>query len=155
MSIPYNNLQISALLVCPFVLKLLVLPGFASRLHFRRNCSFDRLIHLRVSRTAAEIAAQRVANVFFTRLGILIEQRFYRHHEARSAIAALCATPVAVGFLDGGQRSVFRDAFHSGDLGSAVLVCGTTHGQQGAAQRRHSVYQNSAVAAGGTIASAL
>src|SRR5260221_7296154 len=117
------------------MLTRLLIPG-----KFRCNRRFDCLIHLRISRASTEISAQRVADILFTRLGILIEQRFHRDHEARSAIAALCSAPIAIGLLDGGQRSVFRNALYRRDLRSAVLVCGKTHGQHGATQRGNSVY---------------
>src|SRR5258708_3332143 len=132
------------------MLTRLLIPG-----EFRCNRRLDRLIHLRIPGAAAEIATQRVAYVFFTRLGIFIEQRFHRDHETRSAIAALCSAPIAIGFLDGGERTVLCNAFYRGDLRSAILICGSTHGLHGAAQRRRSVHQDGTGPAGRIIASTL
>src|ERR1700690_995171 len=75
---------------------------------------------------------------------------FYRHHEAGGAEAALGASPVAVGFLDGGQRAVFAHAFDGGDL-----LAFATGGEHGAGEHRRAVNKNSAGTAGGIVASAL
>src|SRR5689334_624382 len=63
------------------------------------NCSFDGLVHLRVSGTAAEIARQRAADVFISGLRIFRKQMFHGHDEAGRAVSALCPAPVAVSFL--------------------------------------------------------
>src|SRR5258708_31384700 len=128
----------------------LAIPG-----KFRRNRRFNGLIHLGVSCTAAEIPAQRTADVFFTWLGILIEQRLHRDHESRSAVATLCAAPITISLLNCSKRSMFRDAFYRGDLGSAILVCRGAHGEHGATQCRHAVHKDGAGSAGRIIASAL
>src|SRR5581483_9326066 len=86
--------------------------GFLLRL----NGCLDRLIHLRVARAAAEIAAERVTNLFVGRIRIGGEQMFDCHHEPGSAVSALCAAPVAISLLNGGKAAVLADAFHGRDL---------------------------------------
>ena len=75
---------------------------------------------------------------------------FDRHHEAGGAEAALGASPVAVGFLDGGQRAVLAYAFDGGDL-----LAFATGGEHGAGEHGRAVNQHRAGAAGGVVASAL
>src|SRR6185312_2068375 len=77
--------------------------------HYR---GLDRLIHLVIARTTAQVPAQRVPYIFFRRIRIAVEQRFHRDHEPRRAVAALCSAPVAIGFLDGRQRAVISNTFH-------------------------------------------
>src|SRR6266852_3110855 len=76
----------------------------------RRNRRLYRRIHLAVARTAAQIAAQRRSNVSFRRIGVLRQQRLHGHDEARSAEAALCAAPVAVGLLNRCQTAMLAHA---------------------------------------------
>src|SRR5262245_15338109 len=76
----------------------------------------DRLVHLRVTGAAAEISAESMADVFFCWIGIAIEQRLNCDHEARGAVAALSAAPIAIGLLDGGQSAVIGNAFHGCDV---------------------------------------
>src|SRR5215467_1364046 len=82
----------------------------------RLNRCFDRLVHLAVASAAAEITAQRFANFIVGWIEIGRQQMFDRHHESRSAEAALCAAPIAIGLLNCGQRAVLGDAFDSRDL---------------------------------------
>src|SRR5579872_3184329 len=49
----------------------------------------NRLVHLRVSRTAAKIAAQRQLNLFLGRVGVTLHESFHRHHETGGAVSAL------------------------------------------------------------------
>ena len=125
-------------------------PRLVSCLLLGLNRRFDCFIHLAVAGTAAEIAAKGFANVCFGRIRICGEQMFDRHHESGSAEATLRTSPVAVGFLDGGQRSVFTDAFDSGNL-LAFATCG----QHCAREHGRAVNQNRASSAGGIVAAAL
>src|SRR5579864_8131041 len=101
----------------------------------------DRLIHLGVAGTAAEISAEGVADFFFRRFGIAVEQRFDGNHEAGRTVAALRAAPVTVGFLYGGQRAVVGNAFNRSNFRAWHLIVNAraAHGQHGAAQRGNSV----------------
>src|ERR1700680_725478 len=82
----------------------------------RRNRRFNRAIHLAVSRTAAQIAAQSGANLGFRRIRILGQERLHRHHESRSAKAALRSAPVTVGLLNRRQTAVLAHALYGRDL---------------------------------------
>src|SRR5947209_4926376 len=102
---------------------------------FRFNRRLDGLVHLRVAGATAEISAEGVANIFIRGLRVVVEQSFYRDHEPRSAITTLRAAPIAVSFLNSGQRSMVRDSFYRHNLCStlALTVRGKTHGQSSTA----------------------
>src|SRR5215469_18959852 len=114
------------------------------------NRSFDGLVHLRVSGTAAQIAAQGFADFVVGGAGIGRQQLLHRHHEAGGAETALCPSPVAVGFLDCCKCAVLGDAFNRRDL-----LAFATGSQQRAGEHGRSVDEDGARAAGGIIASAL
>src|SRR5207253_1068865 len=109
-----------------------------------------------VAGAAAQIAAERFANLVLCWIRILLEQRRDRTHESGGAEAALRSTPISVSFLDGGQRAVLGDAFDSRDLRSALVFieCDAAR-QHRAREHRRAVDQYSAGAATGVIAAAL
>src|SRR5215469_5786485 len=69
------------------------LLGFDSRL--------NRLVHLAIAGTPAQVAAQCNSDLLLGGLRIYREQIFDRHHESGRAISALRAAPISVSFLDG------------------------------------------------------
>src|SRR5258707_15392010 len=98
------------------------LRGELPALLLRLNSRLDRLVHLRVARAAAQVPAQGMADLFFARLRIAVQQRFHRDHETRCAEAALRAAPVAIGFLDRRQRAVVSNTFHCSDVRSVNFI---------------------------------
>src|SRR5579862_2204910 len=72
------------------------------------------------------------------------------HHESGSAISALRAAPVAIGFLNGCQAAVFADSFNRRDLLPLAA-----RGKYRAREHRSAVDEHGTGAARGVIASAL
>ena len=120
--------------------------SFLLRIDRRAN----RLVHLRISGAAAEIAAERFANFVFGGLGIVGQQPAHGHHESRSAESALRAAEIAISLLQCRQPAVVGDAFDGGDL--LPLATGRQHG---AREHGHAVDLHRAGAAGGVVASPL
>src|SRR5437868_2792648 len=83
---------------------------------FGINRGFDGLIHLAIARATAKIAAKRAANLGSGRIRISRQYVFHCHDETRSTETTLRASPVAIGFLDGGQTAVFAHTFDGSDL---------------------------------------
>src|SRR5690606_5952218 len=69
----------------------------------RRLDRFDDVV---VTRAAAEIALQPLADLALGRAGVALEQVRRRHHHARRAEAALQAVIVLEGLLDDAERAV-------------------------------------------------
>src|ERR1019366_8782810 len=119
-------------------------------LFLRFNRRLDRTVHLCVAGAAAEIAAQRAADVFLRGIRIHREEMLYRDHETRCAVSALRAAPISVSFLDGGQAAVLTDAFDGRDL-----LPFATEGEQRTGEHRRAVHEHRAGPAGGVVAAAL
>src|SRR5579872_981540 len=90
---------------------------------FRLDRRPNGFIHLVVSGAAAQIAAERRANVGFRGIWVLGKQRLHRHNEAGGTVAALRSTPVAISFLDCGKAAMFADSFDRGDLLPFATSC--------------------------------
>src|SRR5262249_43304672 len=116
----------------------------------RLNRRLDCLIHLRIAGAAAQIAAQGFADFCVSRIWLHRKQMFDRHHESGSAKSALRAAPVAVSFLDRGERAMFGDAFDGGDL-----LAFAARSQQSTRQHRSAIKENRTGAAGGIVAAPL
>src|SRR5580658_7439044 len=75
---------------------------------------------------------------------------FNSHNESRSAIAALRSTPVTIGFLNGGEPSVFTHSLNRRDF-----LTFTAGRKEGARHHRNAVHEHRAGAAGGIVTAAL
>src|SRR5450631_3429911 len=148
----------------PVLIPSIVIPSEARDLHLpvstalrfrhslllRFNRRLDRRVHLRVAGAAAEIAAQRAADLFVRGIRIHREQMLYRDHEARCAVSALRAAPISISLLNRSQAAVLTDAFDGSDL--LPLATG---GEQRTGEHRRAVHEHRAGSAGGIVAAAL
>jgi hypothetical protein len=76
----------------------------------------DRVDDLRVARAAAEVAADRLADLVLGRARVVGQQRLCGHDHARRAVAALRCEVLGERRLDRVQRAVGRQALDGGDL---------------------------------------
>src|SRR5947209_6741337 len=76
----------------------------------------DRLANAFVGPAAAEVPAQSAADVFVAGMGVLIEKRLARHHEARRAESALLRVVVDEGLLHRVEARVAAQRLHRCDL---------------------------------------
>src|SRR6266496_2785426 len=107
--------------------------GNAAGLRRERSFSFlpyalggelHRLDDLLVAGAAAEVSADRVADLAFRRIGIRIEQRLRGDQHSRSAVAALQAVRLAEAVLQHAHRAVGpRQAFDGGHAVPVRLHC--------------------------------
>src|SRR3989441_12778281 len=101
--------------------------GFSWRRSFRPRTlgrELHRLDDLLVAGAAAEVSADRVADLAFRRIGIRIEQRLRGDQHSRSAVAALQAVRPAEADLQHAHRAVGpRQAFDGGHAVPVRLHC--------------------------------
>src|SRR4029077_11076780 len=128
----------------------LLLSCFRHSLLLGLNRGLDRVIHLAITGAAAQIPAERAADIFLGRPRILRQQMRYRHDETGSAESALRAAPVAISLLDRRQAAVLANTFNSRDL--LTFATGSKHG---AREHGHAIQLHGASSAGGIITTAL
>ena len=75
----------------------------------------DGFADTRIGSTAAQVAAQSVANLFFCRTRIFVEKRLAGHDEPWSAEAALLRVVLHEGLLNGMQPVSLAQRFHGRD----------------------------------------
>jgi len=100
-----------------------------------------------IPRTTAEVAFQRMADVCFCRLRIMLQQIGGRHDHARRTKTALQTMLVPERFLNRMEMAVGGQAFDGGDLAAVGL-----DGEHGAGFHGLAVERHSARAADGGLA---
>src|SRR5439155_25626515 len=76
----------------------------------------DRLLNAVIGTAAAQIAAQPVADIFGSRIGMLVQKGLARNHEARSAKTALRRIIVNERLLNRMQLALLHQGLDRGDL---------------------------------------
>jgi len=76
------------------------------------DSGFDRLKDLQITRAAAEISRERFSNLIARGVWILIEQRFCRNENCRSAVAALRRPKISERLLQRMQPAIRAEAFY-------------------------------------------
>ena len=107
----------------------------------------NRLDDLVVAGAAAEVAGDAPADLFFGRVGVLLEQVLGAHDHARRAIAALQAVLLPEALLQGMELGAVRQPL---DRLEALAI--GLHGEGSAALDRAAVHQHGAGAAAGGVA---
>src|SRR5712671_1013154 len=111
------------------------------------SCGLDGLDDVRVPGAAAEVAADRLADVRFAGLLVPRQQRAPGHHHPRRAVAALQAVLLPERFLDGVELAVLLQALHGADVRAVGL-----YRQHRARLHRLAVQEHRAGAAVGGVA---
>src|SRR5689334_5763924 len=110
----------------------------------------DDFLDSRVGATAAEVAAQSVADLLRSRVGILVEKSFSRDDKTRRAEAALLGIIFDEGSLHGTELIAVHEP-----LGGRDRFVLRLDGEDRARVHRFVVYKHSAGAAGAAIADPL
>src|SRR5262249_18170731 len=103
---------------------------------------FDRFHDIDVAGAAAEIAVERVLDLFRGRIRVVLEQVHRRHDHARRAVAALQAVLLAKSFLHRMELVAVREPLDRRDFRAVRL-----HGENRAGLHRAPVQMNRACAA--------
>src|SRR2546426_5168853 len=101
------------------------------------GCGLDGLDDVRVAGAAAEVAADRFADLRLGGILVAGEQGAARQHHPRGAVAALQPVLLPERFLDGVQLAVLLQAFHRGDLRALGLDREDGAGLHGLAIEQH------------------
>src|SRR5207249_774898 len=109
--------------------------------HFLRRI-LNRVNDVRITGAAAQVAFQRVRDLFARWLGIALEQLRAGQDHAGSAIAALQAVALPKSLLHRMQYAILGQTFNGGDLGAIRL-----HSKQRAGFHRLTIEQDGAGAA--------